>query len=99
MQENTNKFLALEDENMTLCCENRNLSERLSAVETTPRPELRLQVLVTHMQSLETPELGNSSTQPSSGSLVIQCFNLQPISEGQLLITSYAVDTDLLHAM
>ena len=40
VQENANKFLALEDENATLHCENRNLSERLSAVETTPRPEL-----------------------------------------------------------
>jgi len=26
VQENTNKFLALEDENTTLHCENRNLS-------------------------------------------------------------------------
>ena len=41
VQENTNKFLAVEDENATLRHENRNLSERLSAVETTPRPELR----------------------------------------------------------
>ena len=40
VQENANKFLALEDENATLHRENRNLSERLSAVETTPRPEL-----------------------------------------------------------
>ena len=56
VQENANKFLALEDE------KNRNLSERLFAVETTPRPELRFQVPVTHMHSLETPELGNSSS-------------------------------------
>ena len=62
VQENANKFLALEDENMTLRCENRNLSERHSAVETMPRPELRFQVPVTQMQSLETPELGNSSS-------------------------------------
>ncbi len=41
VQENANKFLALEDENATLRRENRNLSERLSVVETTPRPELR----------------------------------------------------------
>ena len=41
VQENTNKFLALEDENATLRREIRNLSERLFAVETTPRPELR----------------------------------------------------------
>ena len=40
VQENANKFLAIEDENTTLCRENRNLSERLSAVETTPHPEL-----------------------------------------------------------
>ena len=40
VQENANKFLALEDENATLRRKNRNLSERLSAVETTPRPEL-----------------------------------------------------------
>ena len=40
IQENTNKFLALEDENVTQCCENHNLSERLSTVETTPHPEL-----------------------------------------------------------
>ena len=41
VRENANKFLALEDENATLRRENRNLSERLSAVETTPHPELR----------------------------------------------------------
>ena len=61
VQENANKFLALEDENVTLRRENRNLSERISAVETTPCPELRFQVPVTNMQSLETPELGSSS--------------------------------------
>ena len=49
VQENVNRFLALEDENATLRHENRNLSEQLSAVETTPRPELRFQVPVTHM--------------------------------------------------
>ena len=62
VQENANKFLAFEKENATLCRENRNLSEPLSTVETTPRPELRFQVPVTNMQSLETPELGNSSS-------------------------------------
>ena len=98
VQENANKFLALEDENATLRRENRNLSERLSAVETTPHPELRFQVPVIHMQSLETPELGNSSSQPTNGSSVIQGHNQQPTSEGQLLITSSAVDTALLHA-
>ena len=40
VQENANKFLALEDENATLRRENHNLSEQLSAVETTPHPEL-----------------------------------------------------------
>ena len=99
VQENTNKFLALEDENTTLRRENYNLSERLSAMETTPCPELRFQVPVTHMQSLETLELGKSSTQPSSGSPVIQGFNLLLTLEGQPLITSSAVDTALLHAM
>ena len=62
VQENANKFLVLEDGNATLCHKNHNLSKRLSAVETTPHPELRLRVPVTHMQSLETPELGNSSS-------------------------------------
>ncbi|KAL5573475.1 hypothetical protein UlMin_023072 [Ulmus minor] len=99
VQENANKFLALEDENATLRRENRNLSERLSAVETTPRPEVRFQVPVTNMQSLETPELGNSS-QPTNGPPVILGCNPQPsTSEGQFLLTSSAVDTALLHAM
>ena len=40
IQENANKFLALEDENATIHRENCNLSERFSAVETTPRPKL-----------------------------------------------------------
>ena len=40
VQENANKFLALEDENATLHRENRNLSERLSAMETTSCREL-----------------------------------------------------------
>ena len=62
VQENANKFMALENKNATLRRENRNLSERLSAVETTPRPNLRFQVPVTHMQPLGTPKLGNPST-------------------------------------
>ena len=99
IQENANKFLALEDENATLCRENRNLSERLSTVETTPRPELRFQVPVTNMQSLETPDLGNSSSQPANGPLVTLGYNPQPTSEGQFLFTSSAIDTALLHAM
>ena len=40
VQENANKFLALEDENTTMRRENRNLSERLSVMETMPRPKL-----------------------------------------------------------
>ena len=35
VQENANRFLALEDENTTLRRENLNLSERLFAVDTT----------------------------------------------------------------
>ena len=91
--------MALEDENTTLRRENCNLSERLSTVETRPRPELRFQAPITHMQSLETPELGNSSTQPLDGLLVILGFNLQITPEGYPLITSFAVDTALMHAM
>ena len=41
VQENANRFLALEVENATLRHENRNLSKRLSAVETTPHRKLR----------------------------------------------------------
>ena len=40
VQENANRFLALEDENTTLRRENRNLFEWLFAVETTPCPDL-----------------------------------------------------------
>ena len=35
VQENANKFLALEDENMTLRCKNHNLSKGIFTVETT----------------------------------------------------------------
>ena len=75
VQENDNKFLALEDENATLRHENHTLFERLSTVETTPRPEQRFLVPFTHMQSLETPELGNSSLQPAIRSPMIQGHN------------------------
>ena len=51
------------------------------------------------LQSLKTPELGNSSSQPANGPPLIQGHNPQPTSEGQLLITSLAVDTALFHAM
>ena len=51
------------------------------------------------MQSLETLELENSSTQPSNGSPVVQGINPLLASEGQPLITNSAVDTALLHAM
>ena len=50
------------------------------------------------MQSLETPEIGNSTSPTISGSPVIQGHNQQLTSESQLLITSSAVDTALLHA-
>ena len=36
VQENTNRFLALEEDNVTLRCENLNLLERHSAVEISP---------------------------------------------------------------
>ena len=49
VQENANTFLALEDKNATLYRENRNLSKWFSAVETTPRPNLRFQVPITNM--------------------------------------------------
>ena len=91
--------MALEDENATLRRENRNLSERLSAVETTPRPELRFQVPVTNMQPLETPELGNSSSQPAPEPPAAHGLHPQPTSADQVLITSSAVDTALIHAM
>ena len=51
------------------------------------------------MQSLETPELGNSSSQPAHGPPVTHGHNPQPTSADQLLITSAAVDTALFHAM
>ena len=35
-QENSNRLMALEEENTTLRRENRTLQERLSAVEVTP---------------------------------------------------------------
>ena len=37
VQENANHFLALEEDNVTLHCENRNLLERHSAIETSTR--------------------------------------------------------------
>ena len=51
------------------------------------------------MQSMETPKLGNSSTQLSSGSPVIQGFNLLLTPESQPLITSSTIDTTFLHVM
>ena len=68
-------------------------------METTPCPGLRFQVPVTHMQSLDTPEQGNSSLQPTNGSPVIQGHNQQPSSEGHLFITSSAVNSALFHAL
>ena len=84
---------------MALHHDNCNLSERLSAMETTRRPELWFQVPITNMQPLVTPELGNSSSHPSSGSLAIQSISPPVTSESLLLITSSTVDTALLHAM
>ena len=76
VQENANRFLALEEEIATLRRENHNLSERFSTIETTPGPDLQFQVPVTDMQLLETLGLGNSSTQPLGRLPVIQNFNL-----------------------
>jgi len=41
VQENDNRFLALEDENATLCRKNHNLLEWLSTVETTSHLNLQ----------------------------------------------------------
>ena len=81
VQENANKFMALEDENVTLRCENRNLSKRISVVEPTPHSELRFQVSITHMQPLVTTKLGNSSSQPSSRSPAVYSISLLVTSE------------------
>ena len=64
VQENANRFLALEHENVTLRHKNYNLLEYLSTVETTPRQhiEQRFHVLVPHMQPLVTPETRGSSS-------------------------------------
>ena len=36
-QENSNHFMALEEENVTLCRKNRTLQERLAIVKATPQ--------------------------------------------------------------
>jgi len=51
------------------------------------------------MKSLETLELGNSSSQPALGPQTTHSHNPQPTSPDQLLITSSVVDTALIHAM
>ena len=89
--------MALGDENVTLRHENRNLIERLSAAETTPRLNLCFQTAVHPMQPLMTPELGNSSIQPSDGSPMVHNV-VQPVNS-ELFITSFVVDTALFHAM
>ena len=65
-QENSNRLMALEEENTTLRRENRTLQERLSAVEVTPQqprdPRFRVQVLP--MPLLYTPDQGGSPIQP-----------------------------------
>ena len=50
------------------------------------------------MQPLVTPELGNSSSQPSGGSPAVHSVN-PPITFEPPLITSSAVDTALLYDM
>ena len=54
---------------------------------------------VTNMQSLETPELGNSSSQPAAGPHATHGHNPQTTSAVPSQITSSAVDAALLHAM
>ena len=49
-QENSNRLMALEEENTTLRRENRTLQERLSAVEVTPQSSL----LTTNATALHT---------------------------------------------
>ena len=66
VQENSNRLMALEEENTTLRHENCMLQEHLSTVEATPqRPhDLWFQVPVIPMQLLFTPDQGGSSSQP-----------------------------------
>ena len=51
------------------------------------------------MELLETPELGNPSTQSLGKLPVIIGFNPQITPKGHPLITSSAVDTGSMHAM
>ena len=99
VQENANKFLALEDENATLRRENHNFSERFSTVKTTSRPELCFQVPIINMQPLVTPKLGNSSSQPLGGSPAIHSISLPVTFESLPFITTSTVETTLLHAI
>ena len=65
-QENSNRLMALEEENTTLRRENRTLQERLSAVDVTPQqprdPRFRVQVLP--IPPLFTPDQGGSLARP-----------------------------------
>ncbi len=57
-QENSNRFMALKEENATLHRENCTFQERFNAVEVTPEQprNLRFRVLVLPMQPLFTPD-------------------------------------------
>ena len=65
-QENSNRLMALEEENTILRRENRTLQECLSAVEVTPQqprdPRFRVQVLP--MPPLYTSDQGGSPSHP-----------------------------------
>lgn len=63
VQENSNRFMTLEDENATLRHENRMFLERLATVEATPQYQFdqRFHVSIMPMQPFFTPEHGSSS--------------------------------------
>ena len=67
-QENSNRLMALEEENTTLSRENRALQERHVATEATPQqphnPQFRVPIMP--MQLLFTPDQGGSSSQPQT---------------------------------
>ena len=94
VQDNANRFLALEDENMTLRQENHNLLKRLSTIETTPQqpPNQWFHVPVLQMQPLVTPKIGDSSSQPPQ-------FQPTAVANSTPFITSSVIDMALSHAM
>ena len=63
VQENSNRFMTLEDENATLRRENRTLQECLAATKGTPQHQVdqSFRVSVMPMQPFFTPEHGSSS--------------------------------------